>query len=515
MLHVAVVGSGPSGVYTAQSLLQQSESPDVRVDVLDRLPCPYGLVRYGVAPDHEKIKSLQQNLRSVLEDERVRFLGGVRVGPGGLPAARLRELYHAVVYCVGAATDRHLGVPGEELPGSWSATEFVSWYSAHPDCAQDGFLPGARSAVVVGVGNVAVDVTRILARGAAELGPTDMPQAALTSLAASTVTEIHMVGRRGPSQARFTTKELRELGSLPDADVVVDPEELALDPAYADPSGLPAANRRNVEVLRGWAGRPLLRGAARRIRLRFFLRPAELLADGGRVGAVRFERTLPDGHGGVRGTGHYEDVPAQLVLRSVGYRGVPLEGLPFDAVQGTVPHRAGRVLRDGEVAPGEYVAGWIKRGPTGVIGTNRPCAKETVTSLLADVPVLTARAVPADPLEVLRAEGVEPVEWSGWQAIERAEKELGASLGRGVVKLPDWPSLLAAARGGKAVARGADGTGAAEGPGAVGTVGAVEAVGGAAAVGALEAVGDEEAVGAEAVGATPPARPSRVPESPL
>ncbi|MEU9206471.1 FAD-dependent oxidoreductase [Streptomyces sp. NPDC048415] len=445
MLHVAVVGSGPSGVYSAQSLLQQSVLSEVRVDVLDRLPCPYGLVRYGVAPDHEKIKSLQNNLRAVLEDERVRFLGGVQVGPDGVPVSRLRELYHAVVYCVGAATDRHLGVPGEELPGSWSATEFVSWYSAHPDSVADGFVLGARSAVVIGVGNVAVDVARMLARGAAELSPTDMPQAALSALAESGVTEISMVGRRGPSQARFTTKELRELGSLPDADVVVDPEELALDPAYLDPSELPAAQRRNVEVLRGWAATPP-RGRPRRIRPRFFLRPVELLADAGRVGAVRFERTVPDGRGGVTGTGRYEDIEAQLVLRSVGYRGVPLEGLPFDADLGTVPHLAGRVLRDGVISPGEYVAGWIKRGPTGVIGTNRPCAKETVTSLLEDAPVLVRREVAEDPLTALRAEGLLPVEWSGWQAIERAEAELGAALGRGVVKLPDWASLLDAAR---------------------------------------------------------------------
>lgn len=443
MLRVAVVGSGPSGVYTAQSLVQLDEG--VLVDVLDRLPCPYGLVRYGVAPDHQKIKSLQNNLRTVLEHERVRFLGGVRVGRDGLPTARLRELYHAVVYCVGAGTDRHLGIPGEELPGSCSATEFVSWYSAHPDATADGFVLGARSAVVIGVGNVAVDVARMLARGAPELSPTDMPQSAFTALAASGVTEIHVVGRRGPSQARFTTKELRELGGLPDTEVTVDPGELALDPACADPSALPAAQRRNVEVLRGWAALPP-RGAARRIRLRFFLRPVELLGDGGRVGAVRFERTVPDGRGGVTGTGRYEDIAAQLVLRSVGYRGVPLDGLPFDAEHGTVPHRAGRVVRDGEPVPGEYVAGWIKRGPTGVIGTNRLCAKETVTSLLEDALALVRRELPEDPLTALRADGFEPVEWAGWEAIERAEAELGASLGRDVVKLPDWESLLTAAR---------------------------------------------------------------------
>ncbi|KFG76865.1 FAD-dependent oxidoreductase [Streptomyces mutabilis] len=445
MLRIAVVGSGPSGCYTAQSLVQLGQG--VHVDVLDRLPCPYGLVRYGVAPDHEKIKSLQNALRMVLEHERVRFLGAVPVGPGGVSCARLRELYHAVVYCVGAAADRRLGIPGEDLPGSWSATEFVSWYSAHPDAVDGEFVRGARSAVVIGVGNVAVDVARMLVRGTAELSGTDIPQAALDTLAAGRVADVHMVGRRGPSQARFTTKELRELGALPDTAVLVEPAELALDPAYRDPSGLPGAQRRNVEVLRGWAGRPAPE-AARRLRVRFFLRPVELTADAdGHVGAVRFERTRPDGSGGVTGTGRYEEMRAGLVLRSVGYRGVPLEGLPFDAASGTVPHRAGRVLRAGAVAPGEYVAGWIKRGPTGVIGTNRPCAKETVTSLLADTPTLLRRDVPAcDPLGALRAEGVEPVEWAGWRAIERAEAELGASLGRRVVKLPDWESLLAAAR---------------------------------------------------------------------
>ncbi|GGS17971.1 NADP oxidoreductase [Streptomyces humidus] len=443
MLRVAVVGSGPSGVYTAQSLVERD--PEAFVDVLDRLPCPYGLVRYGVAPDHEKIKSLQHSLRTVLEHERVRFLGGVRVGADGVPVDRLREMYHAVVYCVGAASDRRLGIPGEELPGSWSATEFVSWYSAHPDSAAgDGFVRDVRTAVVVGAGNVALDVTRMLARGAAELSPTDMPQSALSALSASGVSEIHMVGRRGPSQARFTTKELRELGGLPDTDVVVDEAELASDPAYGDPSGLPAAQRRNVEVLRGWAAAPA-RGVRRRIRLRFFLRPVELLPVEGRLGAVRLERTAPDGRGGVRGTGRYEVVEAQLVLRSVGYRGAPLEGLPFDAVSGTVPHAAGRVVRGGAVAPGEYVAGWIKRGPTGVIGANRPCAKETATSLLEDAPVLARRRLPDEPLDALRAIGADPVEWAGWLAIERAEAALGASLGRGVVKLPDWAALRAAA----------------------------------------------------------------------
>ncbi|ROV66119.1 FAD-dependent oxidoreductase [Streptomyces globisporus] len=464
MLSVAVVGSGPSGVYTAQALLQQSLVPDVRVHVLDRLPTPYGLVRYGVAPDHEKIKSLQNSLRAVLEDERVTFVGNIGVGGAdGVSPARLAELYHAVVYCVGASADRTLAVPGEGLPGSYSATRFVSWYSAHPDIGGDLFARDAldaRSAVVIGVGNVAVDVARILARGAGELRRTDVPRAALRALEESRVREVHIVGRRGPSQARFTTKELRELGALPGARVVVDPTELALDPAYDAPDGLPGALplpavvRRNLEVLRGWSagggvgagGAPGSADAGRRIRLRFFLRPVELLERGGRVAGVRFVRTAPDGAGGVRDTGRYEDVEAQLVLRAVGYRGVELPGLPFDPVRGTVPHAAGRVLRSGVPSPGEYVAGWIKRGPTGVIGSNRSCAKETVASLLADAAALTRRTAAEDPLAVLREWGLRPVEWAGWLSIERAEAELGRSLGRGPVKIPDWAGLLAAAR---------------------------------------------------------------------
>ncbi|MFB7180336.1 FAD-dependent oxidoreductase [Streptomyces sp. NPDC056257] len=449
MLRVAVVGSGPSGVYAAQTLVQQREVPGVRVDVLDRLPAPYGLVRYGVAPDHEKIKSLQGSLRTVLEDERIRFLGNVEVGGAELSTERLLKLYHAVVYCVGAARDRLLGIPGEELAGVHSATAFVAWYSGHPDAVDEVFdLPGVDSAVVVGAGNVAVDVTRILARGTAELAPTDMPQPALGALADSGVRRVAMVARRGPSQGKFTTKELRELGTLPGVDARADRAELALDPMYTDPAAaaaLPAVARRNLEVLRGWAEADP-GGEPRRIALRFYLRPVEILGGpDGRVTGMRFERTAPDGLGGVTGTGVHEDIEAQLVLRSVGYKGVPLAGLPFDAAKGTVPHAAGRVLRAGRASVGEYVAGWIKRGPTGVIGTNRPCAKETVSSLLQDAAVLARRELPGDPLDALRAAGLHPVEWPGWQAIETAESELGRSLGRRSVKIPDWAGLLGAA----------------------------------------------------------------------
>ncbi|MFI6765325.1 FAD-dependent oxidoreductase [Streptomyces sp. NPDC050355] len=449
MLRVAVIGSGPSGVYTAQSLIEQQTVPDIEVYVLDRLPCPYGLVRYGVAPDHEKIKSLQNNLRTVLEHPKVHFLGNVEVGSPGLGVQELREIFDAVVFCVGAATDRHLGIPGEDLPGSRPATDFVAWYSAHPDAAATRFALAARSAIVIGVGNVAVDVARMLSRRAPELAATDMPQGPLGALADSHVEDVWMIGRRGPSQAKFTTKELRELGALPGTQVVVRPDELALDPAYRDPGELPAVGRRNVEVLRGWAERPADAAHAaehgRRIHLRFFLRPVEVLGDADGVRAVRFERTAPDGHGGVTGTGEFEEIEGQLVLRSVGYRGTPQPGLPFDEATGTVPHKEGRVLRNGTPLPGLYVAGWIKRGPTGVIGTNRPCAKETALSLLADAATLAERATAEDPMAALTRAGQRPVPWPGWLAIEAAEAEWGHGLGRGTVKLPDWQGLLAAA----------------------------------------------------------------------
>lgn len=411
-------------------------------------------MRYGVAPDHEKIKSLTGSLRSVLEDDGIRFLGNVEVGGGLLPTARLSQLYHAVVYCVGAARDRMLGIPGEDLAGVHSATEFVSWYSGHPDSRR---LRPRRGALGGGGrggerrGGRDPDPGARRARAGADR---HAPKPALGVLAGSGLKAVTMVARRGPSQARFTTKELRELGTLPGVAARVDPAELALDPDFTDPAAaaaLPAVARRNLEVLRGWAEPAADSGtdsaaAARSISLRFYLRPVELLGGPrGRVRGVRFERTAPDGRGGVTGTGAYEDLEAELVLRSVGYLGVPLAGLPFDASTGTVPHAAGRVVRAGRASVGEYVAGWIKRGPTGVIGTNRPCAKETVSSLLQDAGALARRDLPDDPLDALRAAGLHPVEWPGWLAIEVAEADLGRSLGRRTVKIPDWRGLRTAA----------------------------------------------------------------------
>jgi len=440
-LRVAVVGGGPAGVYAAAALTRHE---DVAVDVLERLPSPYGLVRYGVAPDHLKIKSISAALGKVLEHPAVRFLGGVEVGTD-LTVEDLHRHYDAIVFAGGAAVDRRMGIPGEDLPGSFSATEFVSWYSGHPDALLDRFTLRSRGVAIVGVGNVAVDAARVLAKSAAELRSTDLPDHVLAVLAASAVRDIYVVGRRGPVQAKFTTLELRELGELANADVSVEEAELEVDDASRDVLAAEPARRRNLELLQGWAQRAPT-GRARRLHLRFLLRPVEVLGDE-RVTGLRVERTRLDGSGNAVGTGETQVLDVQMVLRSIGYRGVPVPGLPFDDSTGVIPNVGGRVIHDGVPVPGEYVAGWIKRGPTGVIGTNKHDATETVAALLEDAPALP-RAPVGDSAAVLRllgARGVRVVTWQGWRAIDAAEVELGRSQGRDRVKIADREGMLRAA----------------------------------------------------------------------
>jgi ferredoxin/flavodoxin---NADP+ reductase len=440
-VRVAVIGSGPSGLYAADEL---SKHDAVSVDVVDRLPCPYGLLRYGVAPDHLKMKSLEITLRKILERPRVRFLGGVELG-AGISVDELREYYDAVIYATGSPVDRRLSIPGEDLPGSFSATKFVAWYCGHPDAEVDAFTLDARSAVVIGVGNVAVDVARILAKTAHELSATDMPDHVLKVLDMSTVSDIHIVGRRGAAQAKFTTKELRELGELANADVVVDPAELVLDEAGKELVETNKAVQRNLETLREWSTRSQ-QGRPRRIHLRFLLAPVAVLGTAA-VEAVQCERNELDGSGGVVGTGETVTLAAQLLLRSVGYRGLPLPGVPFDERSGVIPHVAGRVQRNGSTAAGEYVVGWIKRGPTGVIGTNKGDAKETVERLLRDLDALP-RAPHREPdmiIDKLTQQGVGVVSWAGWEAIDAAEQALGVAAGRTRIKIANREALLTAA----------------------------------------------------------------------
>ncbi|HEY5018403.1 MAG TPA: FAD-dependent oxidoreductase [Streptosporangiaceae bacterium] len=503
MLRVAVVGSGPAGLYTAEALIKQAALLPVpvtlKVDVIDRLPTPYGLVRYGVAPDHKSIKSVANYLRRVLESPDVRFVGGVSLGVD-VTREELLAAYDAVVYATGAMRDRRLGIDGEDLPGSYAATDFVNWYCGHPDVDPDAFTLDAESVAVIGVGNVAVDVARILARDPAELEATDIPEPVMDALRASRVREVHVIGRRGPAQAKFTTKELRELGELAGVEVSVPADEFDLEGGF-DRSGesatLAAADRRvrgNLVAMAGWSAPAPAETPTpeRKLRLRFWLRPVEIekSADG-TVGGIRLERTRLTASGEFEGTGEFETIDVQMVLRSVGYQSVPLPGVPFDARSHTVPNAAGRVLSEtGQPLPGEYVAGWLKRGPTGVIGTNKADAAETVRALLADLaggpapgetalprpgllrlpgspdstgsadgagsPEVAAAAEAAAEVaaeawalaELLAARGVDHVTYEAWLRVSAAEEELARSLGRGDrVKLPHRDAVWSAARG--------------------------------------------------------------------
>jgi ferredoxin/flavodoxin---NADP+ reductase len=481
MLRVAVVGSGPAGLYTAEALVKQAAALPapvrVHVDVLDRLPTPYGLVRYGVAPDHKSIKSVANYLRRVLESADVDFLGGIRFGED-VTRVDLLGAYDAVVYATGAMRDRRLGIDGEDLPGSYAATDFVNWYCGHPDVEMDAFMLDAESVAVIGVGNVAVDVARIIARDAGELAETDVPEPVLAALRASKVREVHVIGRRGPAQAKFTTKELRELGELRGVSVSVDPAEMDLDGFDSSEESIALAQsdrrvRGNLVAMGQWLSATAgASGPGRSLRLRFWLRPVEILqSSSGTVGGIRLERTHLTEEGVFEGTGEIETLEAQLVLRSVGYQSVPLDGVPFDPRSCTVPNANGRVLdAAGAPLPGEYVAGWLKRGPTGVIGTNKADAAETVRALFADLaggpgeddaalprpgllrfpdtePPGDDEGAPAPIAAVLARRGVQPVSYDEWLRIESAEAELARSLGRGErVKLPGRDAIWSACR---------------------------------------------------------------------
>jgi ferredoxin--NADP+ reductase len=432
-MRVAVVGSGPAGFYAAGALL--SADPPAEVDMIERLPTPWGLVRLGVAPDHPKLKSVSRAFERIADRPGFRFLGNVEFGRD-LQHADLVRLYDAVIYAVGAQTDRRLGIPGENLPGSWAATEFVAWYNGHPDFQELDFDLSVDRAVVIGNGNVALDLARMLALTQEELAPTDATDASIAAIAGSPIREIVVVGRRGPAQAAFTTPELQEMGELAGADVVVDPADLA----GAQPHGTNA--ERNVAVLHELAARAP-EGKPRRVVFRFFESPVAILGDE-RVEGVELVRNELDANERAVPTDQHETLSCGLVFRSVGYLGVELPGLPFDARSGTIPNQGGRI------EPGVYCAGWIKRGPTGVIGTNKKDATETVELLLEDVaagrlpPKPDASAAAVDSL--LAERGVQVVEYGGWTAIDEAERAAGEKAGRPRVKLCTWDDLLDAAQ---------------------------------------------------------------------
>ncbi len=436
-LRAAVIGSGPAGFYAAGALLA-SDDPRVEVDMIERLPTPWGLVRLGVAPDHPNIKAVSRAFEKIAAQPGFRFFGNVELGRD-VTHEELAERYDAVLYAVGAQTDRQLGIPGEDLPGSWPATAFVAWYNGHPDFQGLEFDLRHERAVVIGNGNVALDVARMLALTPEELAPTDTTDAAIDAINAAGVREILVIGRRGPVQAAWTPVEVGELGELAGADILVDPRDLRLDPASeAELEAAPPTVKRNVNHLRAYAERQP-EGKPRAIRLRFLASPLAILGDE-KVEAIELVRNvLVDGR--AVATDETETVPCGIVFRSVGYRGVELPGVPFEAGSGTIPNEGGRVR------PGLYVAGWIKRGPSGVIGTNKKDATETVELLLADARTGELPTASGGELEELLVErAVDHVLYPGWEAIDSAERSAGEPRGRPRVKLCSWDELLAAAR---------------------------------------------------------------------
>ncbi len=451
-LRVAIIGSGPSGFYAADSLLKQTQCV-VSVDMFDRLPTPYGLVRGGVAPDHPKIKSVTKVYDKIATDPHFRLYNYVEFGTD-ITHGELKRRYHAIIYAVGAQTDRRLGIPGEDLIGSHAATEFVAWYNSHPDYRNLLFDLSQKSVAVIGNGNVAMDVARILASTHDELYATDIADYTLEALKTSQVTDIYMLGRRGPAQASFTNPELKELGALAEADVIVRPDEIALDPlskAALDAAPDPVALK-NLATLNEFAARPLT-GKPRRIHLRFLVSPVEIKGTD-HVESLKIVKNelqqASDGTLRPRATDQFEELPVGLIFRSIGYTGVRLPDVPFDERAGIIPNEAGRVIDPVTKLPllGEYVVGWIKRGPSGVIGTNKPDSAATVAQLLVDLPNLPELAptfATRDSLEtLLRERKPNYVTFEDWQALDQLELQNGQMVGRPRVKFSRIDDMLTA-----------------------------------------------------------------------
>ncbi len=452
-LRVAIIGAGPTGFYAAEHLLSRQD-PVVAVDLYDRLPTPYGLVRYGVAPDHQKIKSVTAVYDRTASHPRFRFFGNVEFGKH-VTLEDLAAYYHQILFTTGAQTDRRLGVPGEDLEGSYPATEFVAWYNGHPDYTHLQFDLSREAAAVVGVGNVAVDVTRILLRTPEELARTDIADYALEALRESRVREVSLLGRRGPAQAAFTNPEIRELGDLPAAAATVLPEEVALDDlskAALDRTQDRTAVKK-VEILQEFARRAAA-GKPRRLIVRFLVSPVEIRGNNGHVAGMRLVRNIlqatPAGSLVAKPTDRFEDLPVGLVFRSVGYRGVALPGVPFNDDWGVILNDKGRVLDPATKEPrvGIYAAGWIKRGPTGVIGTNKPDAGETVAHMLADAAEGRVFA-PGEPgaaaVEAfIRERQPAFISWADWRRLDEIEVQRGKAAGRPRVKFTRVEDMLAA-----------------------------------------------------------------------
>jgi ferredoxin--NADP+ reductase len=444
-LRVAIVGSGPSGFYAAEALLQSEHTTEV--DILERLPVPYGLVRYGVAPDHPRLKDVADTYAEIARHPRFSFIGNASFGKD-FTLKELADCYHAAIFATGAATDRKLGIPGEDIQGCHAATSFVGWYNGHPDYRDLEFDFSSESAIIIGQGNVAIDVCRILAKSVDELRKTDIAAHALEALAESRIREIHLIGRRGPVQARFTTKELRELGQLSECDPFVDPDHLLLgDTCKSELNDVrEPARPRNFEIFRSFASRRQEKPKC--CRIHFLLSPRE--ARGRlRLEELVLERTRlagPAGRQQAVGTGQMVSIKAGLMIRSVGYSGIPLEGMPFDEKLGTIPSKDGRAEVTSPAGFPVYVTGWIKRGPTGIIGTNRADSMATVATLLADLPNFSPQHKPGREASVslLAQRSVRSVSFHDWEIIDQAERARGLPLGKPREKFTRISEMLAA-----------------------------------------------------------------------
>lgn len=455
-LRVAIVGAGPAGIYAADLLTKAERSVQVSIDLFERLPAPYGLVRYGVAPDHPRIKGIVNSLREVLDQGHTRVFGNVNYGTD-ITLDDLKQHYHAVIFATGAIRDAELQLPGIELAGVHGAADFVNWYDGHPDYPTEWALP-AESVAVIGNGNVALDIARMLVKRPDDLLSTEIPDNVYRGLQDSAVTDVHIIGRRGPMQVKFTPLELREVGELNDVDIVLNPDDFN----YDESAKLAQQSNKQLLVIdrifNSWLQREQS-GASRRLHFHFYARPDEILPDAasGSATALRVERTASDGSGGVVGTGDFREIPAQQVYRAIGYFGSPLAELPFDERRGVVPNVEGRVQRDdptspgqfNEVLPGIYVTGWIKRGPIGLIGHTKSDAKETVEHVLNDAGNWWNPSHP-DPHAVnalLEQRGIHYTDIEGWHNLDTYEVALGEAVGRERIKVVSRDEMLRASKG--------------------------------------------------------------------
>ncbi|MFT4188832.1 MAG: FAD-dependent oxidoreductase [Aeromicrobium sp.] len=429
-LRVGIVGAGPAGVYAAD-ILTKSDLPEgfdgVVVDILDRDPTPFGLIRYGVAPDHPRIKEIIKALKRVMSNESIRFFGNVNFGVD-VKLDELRPFYDAVVFATGARRDRGLDIPGLDLDGSYGAADFVYWYDGHPDVSREwDFQPHAESIAVLGVGNVGLDIARILAKTADELLVTEIPDNVYEGLKKNAAKDVHVFARRGPAQVKFTPMELRELSHSPTIDVVVHPEGFEFDEGSMEAIRAAKSQKLVVDVLQNYLAKEPS-GAPHRIHIHFCQNPVEILGEDGKVVGLRTEVTELDGTGNVRGTGEFKDWPVQAVYRAIGYYSDPIPDLPFDEAKGVLPNDGGHVLDPaGENIPGVYATGWIKRGPVGLIGHTKSDAAETIRMLLEDAPALSAaeQAEPEALDRYLDGRGVEYTTWEGWEKLDAHEVALG------------------------------------------------------------------------------------------